>query len=206
MLDEYLILGNGGHAKSIADAIYSNQPKAKVEKLFFPESSNRELTEFLSSKCSNPPSNMKFVLGIGDINLRIRIVDELLTFLSPENFSTIVHKTAFVSESARIQSGSVILAHSYIGPGANVGSFSLVNTNSVVEHDASIGNQSILSLSVTVAGGANIGDSCFIGMGASIRDGITVGNNCVIGANSYVHSSFPDNSFLLGTPAEMVSR
>ena len=206
MLDEYLILGNGGHAKSIADAIYSNQPKAKVTKLFFPESSNGELAEFLSSKCSNPPSNMKFVLGIGDINLRKIILDELLVFLSPENFSTIVHKTAFVSESARIQSGCVILANSYIGPGANVGSFSLVNTNSVVEHDASIGNQSVLSISVTVAGGSNIGNSCFIGMGASIRDGITVGNNCVIGANSYVHGSFPDNSFLLGTPAGVVSR
>lgn len=205
MKKKYLILGNGGHARSIADAIYSTQPKAKVTTLFFPSSSVTELTDFLTSTCSNLPSYVKVVLGIGDIHLRKNLIDQLITFLPPENFASIIHKTAFVSVSAKVRNGCVVLAHAYIGPGVNLGSFSLVNTNSVVEHDVSIGDQSILSLSVTVAGGASIGDSSFLGMGASIRDGITIGKNCVVGANSYVHTSFPDNSFLLGTPAQVVS-
>ena len=204
-MNEYLILGNGGHAKSIADAIYSNQPNAKVTKLFFPSSSVTDLTEFLTSTCSDLPSYMKIVLGVGDIDLRKNLVNQLLTFLSPDCFMSIIHKTAFVSESAKIRNGSVVLAHAYIGPGVDLGCFSLVNTNSVVEHDVNIGEHSILSLSVTVAGGASIGDSSFLGMGASIRDGISIGKNCVVGANSYVHSSFPDDSFLLGTPAQVMS-
>jgi sugar O-acyltransferase (sialic acid O-acetyltransferase NeuD family) len=206
MVNEYLILGNRGHAKSMADAIYSKEPKAKVTKLFFPSSSVTEMTEFLTSACSNLPSYVKVVLGVGDINVRKNLINQLLTFLSPECFMSIIHKTAFVSESAKVQNGCAVLANAYIGPGANLGSFSLVNTNSVVEHDVSIGEQSILSLSVTVAGGTSIGDSCFLGMGASIRDGITIGKNCIVGANSYVHGSFPDNSFLLGTPAQIVSK
>ncbi|RDH43202.1 acyltransferase [Zooshikella ganghwensis] len=49
-----------------------------------------------------------------------------------------------------------------------------------------------------------IGNNCYIGPNVVIEKGITIGNGCIIGANSFVNSSFPDNSKIAGSPASFL--
>jgi acetyltransferase EpsM len=205
-MSEYLILGKGGHARSIADAIYSTNPEAQISNYFFPSPSASDLSSLLEPNLRNLTQDMKLVLGVGDVDLRKQIIKLVLSFLPKTTFATVIHKSAVVSKNAQIGIGSTVLANTYIGPGTNVGDFCIVNTNSVIDHDSSIGDHTVLSVSVSVAGGSTIGKSCFLGMGACITDGVTIGNHSTLGANSYVHSSFPDNSFLIGSPARMATR
>ena len=51
-------------------------------------------------------------------------------------------------------------------------------------------------------GKIKIGNNCFIGMGAIILPNVEIGNNCIIGAGAVVTRSFPDNSVIMGNPAQ----
>jgi acetyltransferase-like isoleucine patch superfamily enzyme len=49
-----------------------------------------------------------------------------------------------------------------------------------------------------------IGDNCFVGVGSILMPGCRLGKNCIVGAGSVVRGDIPDNSLLLGNPAEVV--
>jgi len=53
-------------------------------------------------------------------------------------------------------------------------------------------------------GRIKIGNNCFIGMGAIILPDVSIGNNSIVGAGAVVNRSFPDNSVIMGNPAEVV--
>jgi acetyltransferase-like isoleucine patch superfamily enzyme len=55
-------------------------------------------------------------------------------------------------------------------------------------------------------GKIQIGDNTFIGMNAIILPNTTIGNNCVIGAGSVVRGRIPDNSIVMGNPAQVVMK
>lgn len=73
---------------------------------------------------------------------------------------------------------------------------------SIFDHDHNTGApmESSLSESKTTI----IGDNCFIGAHSFILKGVTLGNHCVVGANSVVTKSFPDHSFIAGSPARLI--
>lgn len=53
-------------------------------------------------------------------------------------------------------------------------------------------------------GPIKVGNNCFIGMGAIILRNITIGDNCIVGAGAVVRKNVPDNSVVMGNPAEVV--
>jgi acetyltransferase-like isoleucine patch superfamily enzyme len=48
-----------------------------------------------------------------------------------------------------------------------------------------------------------IGNNVYIGPNAIIIKGISIGSNCVIAANAFVNTNVPDNSIVIGQPAEI---
>jgi len=53
-------------------------------------------------------------------------------------------------------------------------------------------------------GRIKIGNNVFIGIDCIILLNSTIGNNCIIGAGSVVRGHFPDNSVIVGNPAQVV--
>lgn len=49
-----------------------------------------------------------------------------------------------------------------------------------------------------------IGENCFIGQKSFIKPGTKIGNNCIIGAGSVVQGNIPDDSIVIGNPAQIV--
>ena len=71
-----------------------------------------------------------------------------------------------------------------------------------IAHNTTIGSNSIICSQVGIAGGATIGDNVILAGQAGVSDHCKVGNNVVVGAQAgLTPKSYPDNSFLLGTPA-----
>jgi carbonic anhydrase/acetyltransferase-like protein (isoleucine patch superfamily) len=54
--------------------------------------------------------------------------------------------------------------------------------------------------------GCTVGDNSLIGMGATVLNGAVIGKNCIVGAGSLVTEGkiFPDNSLILGSPAQAI--
>lgn len=49
-----------------------------------------------------------------------------------------------------------------------------------------------------------IGENVWIGLNAVILKGTSIGKNSVVGANTVVKGTFPDNSLIMGNPAQVV--
>jgi len=55
-------------------------------------------------------------------------------------------------------------------------------------------------------GEINIGDGVWLASRVFILPGVSLGNDVVVGANSVVNKSFPEGSFVFGTPARVLKR
>jgi len=127
----------------------------------------------------------------------------------------VIHDTAFVSEAAYVVGDVTLGKNSGIWPGAVVrgdfapiviGEGTMIEDNSVVHTGAplEIGDNVIVGHGVVVHC-KKIGNNCLIGNNATVLDDAVIGNNCVIGAGSLVRPGtiIPDNSFVVGVPAEI---
>ncbi|MBE8714123.1 serine O-acetyltransferase [Sphingobacterium hungaricum] len=84
----------------------------------------------------------------------------------------------------------------------------------VINSKSKIGNNCNILQNVTLgnskggkkAGSPTIGDNVYIGPGAVIVGGIFVGNNVLIAGNAFVNFDVPDNSIVLGNPAQIIRK
>ena len=200
-----VILGLGGHAKSINDL---------VEGIGYRET---YYCDFLDKNDFSVPDNKvksylqvvedfknyDFVLGIGEEILRRKLLESIIQSMPNANFPSLIHENAYVSKTAKIGKGTVVFSGAYLGPNAVLGDWSVLNTNSVVEHDSRIGNSCIISIGVTVAGNVVIEDECFLGMGALVSHSITVGRRARIFAGSFVNKNVGSGESVLGIPGRI---
>jgi acetyltransferase EpsM len=116
-------------------------------------------------------------------------------------WASVVHATAWVSPSATLESGAVILAHAVVNAGARVGRHAIVNSAAVVEHDVVVGHGSHVAPGAVIGGATRIGEDAFIGLGARVRDHIEIGAGAVVGMGAVVVDSIEPGATVVGIPA-----
>ena len=130
--------------------------------------------------------------GIGNYRVRLNIFQQLADagFVCP----VIIHPTAHVDPSARLEAGVLVLAQSYVSGSAVIGLGSLINNSVVVSHDCVLGVCTNLSPGAMIAGDAVIGDFTQVGMNATINIGVKVGRECLIGNGATIKNNVPDGT------------
>lgn len=126
-----------------------------------------------------------------------------------------IAETAWVSEAAYVIGDVEIGENSGVWPGTvirgdfasiKIGCSTQIEDNSVVHSGVpvEIGDNIIIGHSV-VMHGIKIGNNCLIGNNATILDNAEIGSFCIIGAGCVVNQGMkiPDNSFVVGVPAEI---
>jgi len=98
----------------------------------------------------------------------------------------IVSPLAYISKSAVVSEGSIIMHKAIINADANIGCNCIINTAAIVEHDAIIESDVHVSTGAIVNGGAVIRRGSFIGSNAVIREGISISSNSIIPACSFI--------------------
>jgi sugar O-acyltransferase (sialic acid O-acetyltransferase NeuD family) len=142
--------------------------------------------------------------SIGDARLRYR----LFALGRSAGFEMIsaVHPTAFVSPSARIGSGAVVMALAALNAGADVGDNVIVNTSAVVEHGCALGAHSHVATGARLAGDVMVGDGSHIGIGAIVVQGLRIGRNTIVGAGAVVLEDVGVDVVVGGVPARQLRR
>ncbi len=127
--------------------------------------------------------------SIGNYKVRLNVFHKLAEagFVCP----AIVHPTAHVDPSARLEAGVLILAMSYVSGNAVVGMGTLINNSVVVSHDCVLGVCTSLSPGAMTAGEVIIEDFAQIGMNATINIGVRVGKECLIGNGATIKKDVP---------------
>jgi len=143
-----------------------------------------------------------FATAIGSSKTFLKKAD-ILSHIPLSRFVTLIHPTAYISRTAKIGTGSVILQNVTIANNICIGNQVVILANTVINHDCVIGDCSCIASSVSISGGVKIGKNCYIGTNTVIRENVKVGKKCLIGMGSNVLQDIPDNHVVMGNPARI---
>jgi sugar O-acyltransferase (sialic acid O-acetyltransferase NeuD family) len=192
MSEPLLLIGCGGHARSMIDVVESSghwhvlglaglPEQVGVEVLGYPVLGSDQDLPSLREQCAHA------LLAVGQLGFpsnRQRLVLELkrFEFLMP----VVISSRAHVSRHAQLGLGISVGHGVIVNAGACVGDYCILNSNALIEHDAVIGDFCHISTGALVNGGAKIGNSSFIGSGAVLREGLDLPPQTVISAGKRV--------------------
>lgn len=183
-----ILLGSGGHCKSVIDAAESAGMRIDAI-LSLPEEVGGEvLGHPIAGTDDDIPEYIEthdFIITVGQIkNTTVRIrLDNTVKSLGGR-FAKVIASTARVSPHAEVGEGSVVLHHATVNATARIGRQCIINTAANIEHDAVIGDFCHISTGAMINGTASVGCRTFIGSGAVVINNISVCEDVVLAAGS----------------------
>jgi len=193
------VIGAGGHSRSLIALL--SACKITVERVL--DISVEQGEQILGIPVADISCNnlelfdQSAVIAIGDNAKRRSVLLEFEKSIYPK---PLVHPSAFIDSSSKLDSFCQVFAGAYVGPLAEVGNNVIVNTYAIVEHEAMVGEDSHIAVGAKILGRAKVGKRCFIGAGAVIKDNVSVCDDVTIGANSFVNKSINKPGVYVGAP------
>jgi sugar O-acyltransferase (sialic acid O-acetyltransferase NeuD family) len=151
-----------------------------------------------------PAEGDLLVMAIGDPAAKRRAAEKLGG--RGGRFATLVHPSAVVAHSARLDEGVVICPQGLVSADASVGRLVIINALSSVGHDVRVGDYSTLSAHVDLTGFVSVGEGVLVGSGAKVLPKVKVGDGATIGAGATVYRSVPAGATVYAAPAKVMPR
>lgn len=123
-----------------------------------------------------------------------------------DRFATIIHKTAFVSQSAILEPGVFVMSNCYIGPQSFIGQCTLMMANSLIGHNTVVGPLCHFSVGSITSSYITIGKCSDVTLGAKVIEKRKIGDFAVAGAGSLITHDIPDYEIHVGAPAKFMKR
>ena len=111
---------------------------------------------------------------------------------------SIVSPHAYLSQSAVLGAGTILMHGSVVNAGAKVGTNCIINTGAIIEHGVVIGANCHISTGAILNGDVRVGDQSFIGSGSLIKESVSIGERCIIGMGLTIRRNLADNSHYKG--------
>jgi sugar O-acyltransferase (sialic acid O-acetyltransferase NeuD family) len=153
----------------------------------------------------NKFSDYNFIICLGYTLLKKKnqILQDLIAL--NRTLLTFLHSTAFISNSAYANDGTICYPMCNIDKEVSIGKSVLINNSVIISHNSTIGDCCYISPGAVVSGNVIIGNNTFIGAGSIVANNLSIGNNVTIGLGSVVTKDIPDNSFVIGNPMKFVN-
>jgi UDP-perosamine 4-acetyltransferase len=203
-----IILGGGGHAKVLIDALRlsgieiigivdSDPQKKATDVLGVPVVGNDD------SVFSYLTDSIYLINGIGSVN-RPAMRGELFRRFKAHGFifASVLHPSAVIAKDVKLAEGVQVMAGAVIQVGSSIGANSIINTKASIDHDCIIGNNVHIAPGATLSGMVQIGNDAHIGTGACIIQGISIGSGSMIAAGAVVTKNVSPASKVRGVPAK----
>lgn len=207
MMKPLVLIGGGGHCKSVIEAAES-AGYTLLGVLDMPENIGKDIlsTKVIGTDDDIPSfvNKAEFVITVGfvkDSSTRIRLYNSIKE--AGGKFATVIASSAHVSKHASIGEGTVVLHHAFVNADAKVGCNVILNTASIIEHDVVIGNHCHISTGAIVNGGCKIGERCFIGSQSVLANCISVDSDIIVGAGSFIRKSISEKGIYYGNPVTL---
>jgi sugar O-acyltransferase (sialic acid O-acetyltransferase NeuD family) len=189
MKKKIIIIGAGGHAKSIIDVIEKTK---KFKILFLIDKYEGNINSYKVLRSNKNILHYKkytknIVIGIGQIKeykIRKKIFDKFKK--NGYNFPIIKSPMAYISRQAIISEGTIVMHQALINANAKIGKNCIINTKALIEHDVEVGDNCHVSTNVILNGSCKINKNTFIGSGSIIFNNVNVSSGKVIPAGSII--------------------
>lgn len=208
-----LIIGAGGHAQVVADALLRAQEAGMTNARpagFIDDNPKLAGQSFLgiavkgSLACLKEIEHDAVVVAIGDNATRARIAAHLQE--AGEQLFTVRHPTAIIAPDVRISEGVMISAGVIINTGSVIGDNVILNTGCTIDHHNRIGSSVHIAPGAHLAGDVTIGEGTLIGIGATILPQRCIGARCIVGGGAVVTCHLEDDQVAVGVPARVVKK
>jgi len=187
-----IILGGGGHARVVIDALRRAghtiagvvDPKPDVAETL-PED-----IEWLGVDLSNArASEVVVAIGVGSIDVGEKNPRPAVFAEAKAGGFEILsfrHPSAIVAEDVELGEGTQVMAGAILQPGVHTGINCIVNTGASLDHDCWIGDHVHIAPGVVLSGTVAVGDGCHLGTGAIVIQNIRIGAEAMIAAGAVV--------------------
>jgi len=204
-----LIIGAGGHARSVLDIALQNDEYSNITCVdpSYPKSKHVEGMKevpIIGTDADLPDlisRGFKYAfVALGENKLRHKLFNEIIR----HGYETIniISKHAIISPRAKLGSGICVMAGAVINTNTIIENNCIINTRASIDHDCRVSESCHIAPGATVSGYVNIGKYTLLGTGTSVKDKLTIGENCVIGAGSLVIKDLAPNNMYYGVPAK----
>jgi len=201
---DVILLGAGGHAKVLLDALRlaGVQVKGVVDPVLAGSSTLWRAIPIIGNDddlLKLNPDQVILVNGTGSLpssSLRHRLFNRFTE--AGFQFMNVIHPSALIGAGVELGEGVQVMAGAIIQADTAIGSNSIINTGALVDHDCVIGPDVHLAPGVVVSGGVTIGEGAHVGTGSSIIQGISIGAGAIVGAGTVVVKDVRERHKLLG--------
>ncbi|SHI37850.1 sugar O-acyltransferase, sialic acid O-acetyltransferase NeuD family [Mesonia phycicola] len=205
-----LIIGAKGYAKELLEVVL----ESTSENIIFYDDVNKDIPDLLYGKfpvLKNTDSakkyfeqvDKKFVLGLGNPNIRVKLAEKFIG-LGGELVSTISEKSIIGNYGVVIDPGCNISQGVIITNDIKIGKGCLINLNATIGHDCTLGKFVEISPNVNISGNCVIGDYSTLGTNSIILPKINVGEYAIVGAGAVVTKDVPARAVVVGSPAKII--
>ena len=211
MGNKLVLIGGGGHCKSVLDSALALE---KYEKIVITDFSYPVGSRIMGVEVVGDDSCLErlkadgftdafiTVGSVGDTAIRRKIYSNIKKI--GFNIPNIIDRTAVVSSHANLSNGIFVGKNAVINAEAKIGDNSIINTAAVVEHECVIGQFVHISPKAVLCGNVTVGDNSHIGANSVVRQQIIIGNDVMIGAGSVVVKNMLNNAKAFGNPCREV--
>jgi sugar O-acyltransferase (sialic acid O-acetyltransferase NeuD family) len=186
-----LIVGAGGHGRSVAEAA---ELSGQFEVVGFLDDTLPAGETVLGVPAMGPVASMtdhraaadQAIVAIGNNAVR----EKLMLQLASAGFvwSTVVHPRAIVSPSSVMGAGSAVMAGAIVGTEARLGVGAIVNCGAVVDHHATVEDYGHLGVNASMAGGTFLGHGSWMQVGAALGYGVAIPSGVTLAPGEAVDS------------------
>lgn len=217
-MDKIIMIGGKGSAVVVAEQIYDTQVKTgNVEFLgyaFDDESLGEEINGFPvlcktyeAYKKYGKYGDVKFLYQIYRPDLMQERIQLLKSYQIPYcRFATFVHHSAYVTNSAVLGHGNIILSNVVINSNTVIGNFNTIHSNSLIGHDTVLEDYNFVAAHSVIGSSNRIGNANFFGINSSVNNYITIGNFNFLGMASNLIKSLDSQNKVYGNPARNFER
>ena len=192
MVEDVLLIGGGGHCKSIIDVV-EQEGQFKIAGIIGAERQiGSDIFGYKVIGCDSDIEKLSkkynhAIVAVGQIHspeIRIKLFNMLNS--SGFNLPSIVSPRAYVSIHALIGRGTIIMHDAVVNANAVIGDNCIINSKALIEHDSIIHNHCHISTNATINGGVEIGEGSFIGSGAITNNSIVIKKNSFYKAGVFI--------------------
>jgi len=179
-MEEILLIGGGGHCKSVIDVIEQENRFRIAGIVDKEELIGQDVLGYKVIGCDHDLEVLfkkyKYaVVTVGQIKSnRLRI--KLFNLLKEVGYSlpVIISPLAYVSKHAFIEEGTVVMHHALVNADSKIGKNCIINSKALVEHDVTIESHCHISTATVLNGGVVVKRDSFIGSNSTSKEYIEI--------------------------------
>lgn len=210
-MEDIILVGYGGHAKSVADCI-ERQNEYRIIGYTDSEPRNSKYrylgTDAVLEDYFNQGVN-NAAIGIGYMGkgvLRVRLYESIkrIGYFLP----VIVDPSAIISESAAIGEGTFIGKGAIVNAEATVGKMVIINTMALVEHECVVGDFTHIAVGAVLCGQVKVESAVLVGANSTVLQCINIPSNIIIPAGETIRKNIhiPDDYTAVDVSAKLEDR